>query len=170
MDEARVRLSKINDKEKEIFERELKTAKRFSRHFNCEVFLLPPDENGNAIYEEKHSNPDTIFHRFFIDFKNAKNTDTSITRQLERGIGQADGVLITLKDKMDIKRIEHWINGKLKSLKQDHDGFIVIIENGNNNFKTFIINKKRLSIKESLFLTARRLSPSGHESLNSQVN
>ena len=41
VDEDRIVLSKKNKLEKEIFDRELKAAKRFSIHFNCEVFLLP---------------------------------------------------------------------------------------------------------------------------------
>jgi hypothetical protein len=53
VDEERIVLSKKNKLEKEIFDRELKAAKRFSVHFNCEVFLLPEgDKQGNAIYHD----------------------------------------------------------------------------------------------------------------------
>ena len=105
VDKARIELSKTNDEEKEIFYRELNAAKRFSKHFNCEVFLLPPDENSHAIYLDKHSNPDSIIKGLFIDFKQAKNTDTSITRQLERGLGQAEGVIITINGDTIITKV-----------------------------------------------------------------
>ena len=100
IDEDRIILSKKNKYEEEIFTIELNAAKRFSKHFNCEVFLLPEgDKQGNAIYLEKNTNPDAITLDIFIDFKQTKGTNTSVTRQLERGIGQADAVLLILKNK-----------------------------------------------------------------------
>jgi len=41
VDEERVEYSKKSIKAKDDYDRELKAAKRFSEHFNCEVFLLP---------------------------------------------------------------------------------------------------------------------------------
>ena len=162
VDEKRIALSKTNEEEKEIFDRELKAAKRFSAHFNCEIFLLPPDENGHAIYVDKHSNPDSIITGLFIDFKQAKNTDTSITRQLERGLGQAEGVIITIEGDITIRKVVQWLNGKINSMAKPHDDFIVVVENKERNYWTFTINGKRLSSTESLFSAAQRLSPPGN--------
>ena len=162
VDKDRIALSKTNDEEKEIFNREFNAAKRFSEHFNCEVFLLPPDENGHAIYVDKHSNPDSIIKGLFIDFKQAKNTDTSITRQLERGLGQAEGVIITIEGDAIIEKVVQWLNGKINSMTKPHDGFIVVVENKEGNYWTFTINGKRLSIEENLFSAAQRLSPPGN--------
>ena len=170
VDEKRFALSKTNDDEREIFERELKTAIRFSKHFNCEVFLLPPDENGKAIYKEKHSNPDSIILGRLIDFKDAKSTDTSITRQIERGLKQADGIIITLTEEISIKKTTQWLNGKLNAMKSAYEGFIVVIEDKKNNYWTYTVNGKRLSEEESLLAAAQRLSPPGLESFHSQVD
>ena len=41
VDEERIILSKKNKFEKEIFDKELSAAKRFSKYFSCDVFLLP---------------------------------------------------------------------------------------------------------------------------------
>ena len=162
VDKKRIALSKTNNEEKAIFDRELKAAKRFSEHFNCEIFLLPPDENGHAIYVDKHSNPDSIIKGLFIDFKQAKNTDTSITRQLERGLGQAEGVIITIEGDTRIGKVVQWLNGKINSMAKTHDGFFVVIEDKKRNYWTFTINGKRLSVEESLFSAAQRLSPPGN--------
>ncbi len=162
VDKARIELSKTNDEEKEIFYRELNAAKRFSKHFNCEVFLLPPDENGHAIYLDKHSNPDSIIKGLFIDFKQAKNTDTSITRQLERGLGQAEGVIITINGDTIITKVVQWLNGKINTMTKPHDGFIVVVENNKGSYWIFTIKRKRLSIEENLFSAAQRHSPPGN--------
>ncbi|MBQ7746481.1 MAG: hypothetical protein IJT92_03405 [Spirochaetia bacterium] len=162
VDKARIELSKTNDEEKEIFYRELNAAKRFSKHFNCEVFLLPPYENGHAIYLDKHSNPDSIIKGLFIDFKQAKNTDTSITRQLERGLGQAEGVIITINGDTIITKVVQWLNGKINTMTKPHDGFIVVVENNKGSYWIFTIKRKRLSIEENLFSAAQRHSPPGN--------
>ena len=162
VDQERIALSKTNDEEKEIFDRELNAAKRFSKHFNCEVFLLPPNGNGHAIYVDKHSNPDSIIKGLFIDFKQAKNTDTSITRQLERGLGQAEGIIITIEGDTIIKKAVQWLNGKINSMTKPHEGFIVVVENKEGKYWTFSVKGKRLSIEESLFSAAQRLSPPGN--------
>lgn len=162
VDKARIELSKTNDEEKEIFYRELNAAKRFSKHFNCEVFLLPPDENGHAIYLDKHSNPDSIIKGLFIDFKQAKNTDNSITRQLERGLGQAEGVIITINGDTIITKVVQWLNGKINTMTKPHDGFIVVVENNKGSYWIFTIKRKRLSIEENLFSAAQRHSPPGN--------
>jgi len=162
VDKARIELSKTNDEEKEIFYRELNAAKRFSKHFNCEVFLLPPDKNGHAIYLDKHSNPDSIIKGLFIDFKQAKNTDTSITRQLERGLGQAEGVIITINGDTIITKVVQWLNGKINTMTKPHDGFIVVVENNRGSYWIFTIRRKRLSIEENLFSAAQRHSPPGN--------
>ncbi len=163
VDEDKITLSKKNKFEEEIFTIELNAAKRFSKHFNCEVFLLPEgDKHGNAIYLEKNTNPDAITLDIFIDFKQAKGTNTSVTRQLERGIGQADGVLLSLNTKVNIKTIEKWINGKLKVMTHNHEGFMVVIENFENNYKAFIIKEGKLSVEKNFPLIARRLSSSGN--------
>ncbi|MBO7047567.1 MAG: hypothetical protein J6W62_01475 [Spirochaetia bacterium] len=129
VDEDRIILSKKNKYEEEIFTIELNAAKRFS------------------IYLEKNTNPDAITLDIFIDFKQTKGTNTSVTRQLERGIGQADAVLLILK---------------IKAMKHNHDGFVVIIENFENNYKAFIIKKGKLSVEKNFPLIARRLSSSGN--------
>ncbi len=162
VDKARIALSKKNNEEKEIFYRELNAAKRFSKHFNCEVFLLPPDKNGHAIYLDKHSNPDSIIKGSFIDFKQAKNTDTSITRQLERGLGQAEGVIITINGDTIITKVVQWLNGKINTMTKPHDGFIVVVENNKGSYWIFTIKRKRLSIEENLFSAAQRHSPPGN--------
>ena len=90
VNKERIALSKTNNEEKEIFDRELNAAKRFSEHFCCEVFLLPPDEKGHAIYVDKHSNPDSIIKGFFIDFKHSIGTDRSIIKKLQKGVRQAE--------------------------------------------------------------------------------
>ena len=163
VDEERIVLSKKNKLEKEIFDRELKAAKRFSKYFNCEVFLLPEgDKQGNAIYIEKNTNPDAITLGIFIDFKQTKGTNTSITRQFERGIGQADAVLLSFKHKVKISNIEKWINGKLKAMKHNHDGFVVIIENFENKYRVYEIKEGKLSFEKNFPLIARRLSSSGN--------
>ena len=159
VDKARIALSKTNDEEKEIFERELNAAKRFSKHFNCEVFLLPPDENGHAIYLDKHSNPDSIIKGLFIDFKQAIGTDRSISKRLEYGVGQSEGIVITIENDTPIEKAKQWINGTLNVLKNEYDGFIVVIEDNKGNYGTYSVNRKRLSLEESLFLATRRLSP-----------
>ena len=161
VDEDRISLSNKNTREKEIFERELAAAKRFSKHFNCEVFLLPEgDENGNAIYVDKNSNPDFITNGIFVDFKQAKGTDTSITKQFARGLGQADGVVITMDNDTSLEQARRWINGKLNALAEDYSGFIVVIEDNKGNYETYSVNEKRLSMEENLSSAARRLSPS----------
>ncbi|MBR4159592.1 MAG: hypothetical protein IKT97_06015 [Spirochaetia bacterium] len=163
VDEERILLSKKNKLEKEIFDRELEAAKRFSGCFKCEVFLLPEgDKQGNAIYIEKNTNPDAITLGIFIDFKQTKGTNTSITRQFERGIGQADAVLLSLTNEVKINDIERWINGKLKAMKHSHEGFLVVIENCNKNYKVFTIKKGKLSFEKNFPLIARRLSSSGN--------
>ncbi len=150
VDKDRIKMSKKNKFEKDIFDRELEAAKRFSEFFNCEVFLLPEgDKQGNAIYIEKNTNPDAITMGIFVDFKQAKGSNTSITRQFERGIGQADGVIITLENKVGIKTIEKWINGKLKVMTHNHDGFKVVIENEKNSFKVFTIKEGKLLLKRT---------------------
>ena len=159
VDKARIALSKTNDEEKEIFERELNASKRFSKHFNCEVFLLPPDENGHAIYLDKHSNPDSIIKGLFIDFKQAIGTDRSISKRLEYGVGQSEGIVITIENDTPIEKAKQWINGTLNVLKNEYDGFIVVIEDNKGNYGTYSVNRKRLSLEESLFLATRRLSP-----------
>ena len=168
VDEGRINQSKRSYQAKDDYKKELETAIRFSEHFNCEVFLLPEGEkDGNVIYVEKHSNPDAIVQRSFIDFKQTKGTDTSITRRLEKALKQADGILITLEEDTPIDKAVQWINGKLKSVIGSYDGFIVVIEDNKGNYGTFIVKEKRLS-KENPFMAARQLSPSGPES-NSQV-
>ena len=159
VDKDRIALSKTNDEEKEIFNREFNAAKRFSEHFNCEVFLLPPDENGHAIYVDKHSNPDAIIQGHFIDFKQAIGTDRSISKRLEYGVGQSEGFVITIENDTPIEKAKQWINGTLNVLKNEYDGFIVVIEDNKGNYETYSVNKKRLSLEESLFLATRRLSP-----------
>ena len=159
VDKDRIALSKTNDEEKEIFNRELNAAKRFSEHFYCEVFLLPPDENGHAIYVDKHSNPDAIIQGHFIDFKQAIGTDRSISKRLEYGVGQSEGIVITIENDTPIEKAKQWINGTLNVLKNEYDGFIVVIEDNKGNYETYSVNKKRLSLEESLFLATRRLSP-----------
>ena len=171
VDEARVEYSKKSDKAKEDYDRELDAAKRFSKHFNCEVFLLPnEDKNGNVIFIKKHKNPDAIIQGYFIDFKQAKGTDGSVTKQFGRGLGQAEGVIITVMDGITIDNAVQWLNGKINSMKKPHNGFIVVIEDAKGNYKTFTINAKRLSKEENLFTAVRRVSPSNKESINSQVD
>ena len=163
VDEERIVLSKKNKVEKEIFNKELKAAQRFSDHYNCEVFLLPEgDKQGNAIYVEKNTNPDAITLGIFIDFKQTKGTNTSITRQFERGIGQADAVLLSLTNEVKINDIEKWLNGKLKAMKHSHEGFVIVIENCENNYKTFTIKEGKLFFEKNFPLIARRLSSSGN--------
>ena len=159
VDKDRIALSKTNDEEKEIFNREFNAAKRFSEHFNCEVFLLPPDENGHAIYVDKHSNPDSIIHGRLIDFKKAKGTDRSIIKKLERGVSQAEGIIITIENETPIYKAVQWLNGVLNTMTNPHDGFIVIIEDNKGIYGVYTVNGKRLSIEESLFSATRRLSP-----------
>ena len=171
VDDRRVEQSNKSNQAKDDFTRELEAAKRFSKHFNCEIFLLPEgDENGNAIYAEKHKNPDSIIKGVFIDFKQARGTDTSIVHQFGRGLRQADGVIITVGDGTSISKAVIWINGKLKSLEKSHDGFVVIIEDDKGNYGTYSINAKRLSAEENPFTTAQGLSSPNPESTNSQVN
>ena len=159
VDEARVALSKTNDEEKEIFYRELNAAKRFSKHFYCEVFLLPPDENGKAIFREKHSNPDSIIQKKFIDFKKAIGTDRSIIKKLERGVGQAEGIIISIENETSIDKAVQWLNGVLNTMTNPHDGFIVIIEDIDGKYGIYTVNGKRLSVEENLFTAAQRFSP-----------
>ena len=165
VDEERVEYSKKSIKAKDDYDRELKAAKRFSEHFNCEVFLLPNEEkNGNVIFIEKHKNPDAIIQGKFIDFKQAKGTDGSVTKQLGRGLMQAEGVVITVMDGTTIDITVQWLNGKINSLKKSYNGFVVIIEDAQGNYRTYTINAKRLSATENLFTAARRTSPSNQES------
>ncbi len=171
VDELRVNQAKKSEKAKADHERELKAAIRFSKHFDCEVFLLPEgDKNGNVLYIEKHSNPDSIIKGSFIDLKKTKGTDTSISRRLERALKQADGVLITIENEILIDKAVQWINGKLISMESQYDGFIVIIEDKIGNYGIYTVNEKRLSKKENLFMAARQLAPSGPEGGNPQVN
>lgn len=171
VDELRIAQSKKSEKAKNDHERELKAAIRFSKHFDCEVFLLPEgDENGNVIYVGKHSNPDSIIKGYFIDLKKTKGTDSSITRRLEHALKQADGVLITIEIEILIDKAVQWINGKLNSMKSRYDGFIIVIEDNMGDYITYTVNKKRLSKKENLFMAARQLSPSDPESGNPQVD
>ena len=169
VDEERIKQSEKSGQAKDDYKKELKTAIRFSKHFNCEVFLLPEGEkDGNIIYIEKHSNPDAIIKEKFIDFKQTKGTDTSITRRLEKALKQADGILITLEEDTSIDKAVQWINGKLNSVMSAYDGFVVVVEDNKGNYGTYMVKEKRLS-KENLFMAARQLSPSGPESNNPQV-
>ena len=160
VDERRIKLSEISTEEKNKHDKELKVAKRFAEHYNCEVFLIPEgDENGNAIFTEKNSNPDAIFQGYFIDFKQAKGSDRSITKRFGRGLGQAEGIIITIENDTSIEKAVQWINGSLNAMKHSHDGFIVIIEDRSGNYGIYSINGKRLSVEENLSTAAQRLSP-----------
>ncbi len=171
VDSYRIVQAEKSSKAKNDHEKELKSAIRFSKHFNCEVFLLPEgEENGNIIYVEKHANPDSIIHGNFIDLKTTKGTDTSITRRLERALNQADGVIITLEIDTQLDKAVQWINGKLKSMKNQYENFIVVVEDNKGKYGTYSVKEKRLSAKENLFMAARQLAPSGPESENSQVD
>lgn len=170
VDEDRIK-KLTSDQAKEVFDRELKAAKRFSKHFNCDVFILPEgDANGNVIYVEKHKNPDAIIQGYFIDFKQAKGTDSSVTKKLGKGLSQSDGIIITIEDELSIMKAVQWINGKLNSLESEYNGFIVIIEDYIGNYSIFTVNEKRLSAEENLFTAAQRLLPSNPESKNPQVD
>lgn len=167
VDEERITKLRSNQA-KDVFNRELKAAIRFSIYFCCDVFLLPEgDKEGNAIYVEKHKNPDAIIHGHFIDFKQAKGTDTSITKKLVRGLGQAEGIVISIEDELEINKAVQWLNGKINSLKKLYEGFIVIVEDNKGNYGVYTINGKRLSSEESLLAAAQRLSPSDLKSGNS---
>lgn len=161
VDKDRIALSESNRREKKLFDREFKAAKHFSLKYSCEVFMLPPNEGSHAIYIEKNSNPDAIIKGNFIDFKYAEGSDSSITKQLGRGIEQADGIIITIGNDTTIEKAVQWLNGKINSMKKDHSGFMVIIEDRNGNYKSFIINKKR-RLEASLPFAARKLSPSNN--------
>ena len=108
------------------------------------------------------TNHDSIIKGLFIDFKQAKNTDTSITRQLERGLGQAEGVIITINGDTIITKVVQWLNGKINTMTKPHDGFIVVVENNRGSSWIFTIKRKRLSIEENLFSAAQRHSPPGN--------
>ena len=156
VDENRINESLKNEKEKVQFEKELNTAIRFSAHFNCDVFMLPPGDGGGVIYLDKNSNPDMIANRIFIDIKNPSGTGTSIKRRFQESIHQADGALISIQNETTIEQAKRWIEEKLQYM-DNHDGFIVVVENNNHNFEVFEIEKGLL--KSSPFLKNRKFSP-----------
>ena len=104
VDEERIKESLKNDREKVQFEKELKTVIRFSEHFNCEVFMLPPNEGGGVIYLDKNSNPDIIANRLFIEINNPNGIESSIKRRFQDSVHQADGGLISIQEVFEIEK------------------------------------------------------------------
>ncbi|MBR4375875.1 MAG: hypothetical protein IK040_04595 [Spirochaetia bacterium] len=147
VDEERIAETLKSKDEKEIFEKEFKTAKRFSEKFGYEVFMLPQKE-GNIIYIEKHSNPDIITEGMFIDIKNPSGSKASIKTRFHESIHQADGVLISVEKDISVSQVKKWIEEKLQ-LMNKHDGFIIAIEVGiknNRKYGVFKIKGKELSL------------------------
>ena len=144
VDEDRIAETLKSKDEKEIFEKELKIAKRFSKAFGYDVFMLPQKE-GNIIYIEKHSNPDIITAGMFIDIKGPSGSETSIKTRFRESVHQADGVLISIDKLISILKVKRWIEDKLRRM-DNHDGFLVIIEVGKENKKydVFVVKGKGL--------------------------
>ena len=90
-----------------------------------------------------------------------------ITKKLVRGLGQAEGIVISIEDELEINKAVQWLNGKINSLKKLYEGFIVIVEDNKGNYGIYTINGKRLSSEESLLAATQRLSPSDLKSGNS---
>lgn len=140
VDEERVKLSYKNKTENDKFKKELNTIIRFSEHFKCEVFLLPPNEKGKSIYKEKNSNPDAIVYKMFLEIKNPTGSIASIKTRFQESIHQADCVLISIINDTSIKKAKKWIENKLKTM-DNHDGFVVVIEDYKNNYEFYKIEK-----------------------------
>ena len=96
---------------------------------------------------------------YFIDFKKAIGTDRSIIKKLERGVGQAEGIIISIENETSIDKAVQWLNGVLNTMTNPHDGFIVIIEDIDGKYGIYTVNGKRLSVEENLFTAAQRFSP-----------
>ena len=144
VDSARMAESKKSNQERLNFERELASAKRFSEHFDCEVYLLPPKEAGSVIYKTKHSNPDAIVNGSFIDFKeNNSGNEGTIKNLFDKATKQADAVYLTLSGGTTLGQAVKWINGKL-SQKGNIEGFGVVLSDSNGNFAEYKVKEKRL--------------------------
>ena len=163
VDEERIKESLKNDREKVQFEKELKTVIRFSEHFNCEVFMLPPNEGGGVIYLDKNSNPDIIANRLFIEINNPNGIESSIKRRFQDSVHQADGGLISIQNDTSINQARKWIEEKLGKMANNHDGFMVIIEDNKHNYEVFEIEKGLLKSKSPL--ENRQLSPSANSNI-----
>ena len=148
VDEERVKLSKSNKVEKEKFETELNTAKRFSDKFGFEIFMLPPKDGNKNIYIDKESNPDTISFEMFVEIKNPSGSETSIKTRFRESVHKADGVLLSVEKNISVSQVKKWITNQLNWMN-NHDGFLVAIEVGTENnrkYGVFKINGKELSL------------------------
>lgn len=144
VDSARMAESKKSNQERLNFERELASAKRFSEHFDCEVYLLPPKEAGSVIYKAKHSNPDAIVNGTFIDFKeNNSGNEGTIKNLFDKATKQADAVYLTLSGGTTLEQAAKWINGKVAQ-KGNIEGFGVVLSDSNENFAEYKVKEKRL--------------------------
>lgn len=101
----------------------------------------------------------------------AKYTDKSRYRpEYIFGDVYVDSYRIVQAEKSSKAKAVQWINGKLKSMKNQYENFIVVVEDNKGKYGTYSVKEKRLSAKENLFMAARQLAPSGPESENSQVD
>ena len=110
-------------------------------------------------YSTGNSTRQNDFQNIFIDFKKAIGTDRSIIKKLERGVGQAEGIIISIENETSIDKAVQWLNGVLNTMTNPHDGFIVIIEDIDGKYGIYTVNGKRLSVEENLFTAAQRFSP-----------
>lgn len=144
VDSARMAESKKSNQERLNFERELASARRFSEHFDCEVYLLPPKEAGSVIYKAKHSNPDAIVNGTFIDFKeNNSGNEGTIKNLFDKATKQADAVYLTISGGTTLEQAAKWINGKVTQ-KGNIENFGVVLSDSNGNFAEYKVKEKRL--------------------------
>ena len=157
VDEERITETLKSKDEKEIFEKEFKTVKRFSDKFGYDVFMLPQKE-GNIIYIEKHSNPDIITAGMFIDIKGPSGSETSIKTRFRESVHQADGVLLSINKLISILKVKSWIEDKLRRM-DNHDGFLVIIEVGRENKKYDVFEVKGKGLEKAPLNGSRDFHP-----------
>ena len=149
VDEKRIALSKNSKEEKEKFEREFNTAKRYSEKFELEIFMLPPKGENGHIYIEKSSNPDTVSFGMFVEIKNPSGSKSSIKTRFSESVHQADGVFISIEKTISISFVKKCIEEKLQLMMNNQSGFLIAIEVGINNnrkYGVFKINGKELNL------------------------
>ena len=158
VDEERIAETLKSKDEKEIFEKELKIAKRFSERYGLEIFMLPQMEGNKIIYLEKHSNPDIITNGIFADIKCPSGSEISIKKRFQESVHQADGVIISINKPLSILKIKKWIEDKMRWM-DNHDGFIVAIEVGSMNKKYDIFEIKEKGLEKAPLIGCRGFRP-----------
>ena len=115
-------------------------------------------EGNKIIYLEKHSNPDIITNGIFADIKCPSGSEISIKKRFQESVHQADGVIISINKPLSILKIKKWIEDKLRWM-DNHDGFIIAIEVGNEKKRYDIFEIKEKGLEKAPLNWMPRLSP-----------